>query len=346
MLEFLEQLWAISRTTFAESIRQPVLFVGLVVGSLLILLANPFSGFTLENDQRLLIDLSLSTIFVICVVLAAFLATSVLNREIENRTALTVLSKPVGRPTFILGKYLGVTAALMMALAFLSLGFLLAEMHGAMETVRTPYHLPVITFTAAALGLAVLGGAGANFLYNWSFTSTAVVLGVPLLTLAYVLSLLFGPEWDSHWIGTDFNPQLLIAIGCVGVALAILVALAIAASTRLGQLPTLAITGAIFMLGLLSDWLFGRTIARLQEGFEATPDADRTIFDGAHLLYGLCRACYAVLPDFQLFWLTDALTQEREIPASYLAVTLPYAAAMIVALLAIATILFQRREIG
>ncbi len=346
MLEFLEQLWAIVRTTFAESIRQPVLCVGLVVGSILIVLANPLSGFTLEDDQRLLIDLSLSSIFMVGVVLSAFLATSVLSREIENRTALTVLSKPVGRPTFVLGKYLGVTAALLMAVAFLSLGFLLAEIHGAMETVRTPYHAPVLTFAASAAALTVLGGAAANYLYGWSFTSTTVTLGVPLLTLAYLLSLLFGPEWESHPIGTDFDPELIVAIGYMGIALAMLVAVAIAASTRLGQLPTLAITGVVFILGLLSDWLFGRTIARLQEGFAAIPDADRSIFDGAHLLYGLCRACYAILPDFQLFWLTDALTQKREIPLSYLAVTLPYAAVMIVALLAIATVLFQRREIG
>lgn len=346
MIGFLEQLWAIARTTFAESIRQPVLLVALVAGTIFVVLSNPFSGYTLEDDQRLFIDLGLSTIFVCGVVLAAFLATSVLNREIENRTALTVLSKPVSRPTFILGKFLGVAAALLAAVAFLALAFLLVEVHGTMQTVRTPYHQPVLTFGISAVVLATAVGAAANFLYGWAFTSTTVLLGLPLLLLAYVLSLLFAHDWAPQGIGTEFEPQILLAIGSMAMALLMLVAVAIAASTRLGQLPTLAITMAVFLVGLLSDWLFGRTILRLEEGFAALPEGTGSLFDGAHLLYGFCRVCYAIVPDFQVFWLADALTQKREIPFSYFAATLPYGVLMIAASLAIATILFQRRELS
>ncbi|MGA1401251.1 MAG: ABC transporter permease subunit, partial [Phycisphaerales bacterium] len=237
MIGFLEQLWAIARTTFAESIRQPVLLVVLTAGTILVVLSNPFSGYTLEDDQRLFLDLGMSTMFICGVVLAAFLATSVLNREIENRTALTVLSKPVSRPTFILGKYLGVSAALLAALAFLALAFLLVEVHGTMQTVRTPYHLPALTFGSSAVVLAILAGAAANFLYGSAFTSTSVLVGLPLLTLAYVLTLLFAHDWAPQAISTEFESQILLAIGGMATALLTLVAVAIAASTRLGQLP-------------------------------------------------------------------------------------------------------------
>lgn len=346
VIGFLEQLWAIARTTFAESIRQPVLLVVLTAGTIFVVLSNPFSGYTLEDDQRLFIDLGLSTIFICGVVLAAFLATSVLNREIENRTALTVLSKPVSRPTFILGKYVGVSGALLAAVAFLGLAFLLVEVHGTMQTVRTPYHLPALTFGISALVLAVAVAAAANFLYGWAFTSTAVLLGLPLLLLAYVLTLLFAHDWAPQAIGTEFEPQILLAIGGMAMALLMLVAVAIAASTRLGQLPTLAITMGLFLIGLLSDWLFGRTILRLEEAFASAPEAERSLFDGAHLLYAACRVAYAVVPDFQVFWLADALTQKREIPFSYFAAVLPYGVLMIAASLAIATLLFQRREVS
>ena len=346
MLAFLEQLWAIARTTYAESIRQPVLMVAVVAGTILVVLSNPFSGYTLDDDQRLFVDLGLSTIFATEVVLAAFLATNVLNRELENRTALTVLSKPVSRPTFILGKYLGVSGALATSLAFLGLVFLLAEVHGTLQTVTTPYHQPVLAFGTAALVFAVFAGAAANFLYGWAFTSTTVLLGVPLLLLAYVLSLLFDAEWAQHPIGTEFEPDLVVAIASLALGLGMLVAVAIAASTRLGQLPTLAVTVVVFLAGLLSDWFFGRRIADLEARFAEVAPGDLSMFDASHLAYWACRVAYAIVPNFQIFWLTDAITQGRSIPMSYLALSVPYGVLVIVACLAVATVLFQRREIG
>lgn len=346
MLAFFEQLWAIARTTYAESIRQPVLMVAITAGTILVILSNPFSGYTLDDDQRLFVDLGLSTIFVIEVVLAAFLATNVLNRELENRTALTVLSKPVARPTFILGKYLGVSGALLTSMVFLGLVFLLAEVHGTLQTVTTPYHQPVLTFGISAVALAVAAGAAANFLYGWAFTSTTVLLGVPLLLLAYVLSLLFDTDWTPHAMSTEFEPDIVVAIASLALGLLMLVAVAIAASTRLGQLPTLATTVVVFLVGLLSDWLFGRPIAALEARFAETAPGDLSMFDASHLLYWACRTAYAVVPNFQIFWLTDAITQGRSIPISYLVLAVPYGLLVIVACLAIASALFQRREIS
>jgi hypothetical protein len=102
----LEQLLAIARNTFFESIRQPVLLVVLVVAGILVVLSNPFAAYTLEDDQRMYVDIGLSTIFIGGAVLAAFVATNVLTREIDNRTVLTVVSKPVARPVFVVGKFL------------------------------------------------------------------------------------------------------------------------------------------------------------------------------------------------------------------------------------------------
>ena len=89
--------------------------------------------------------------------LAAFIATNVLNREIENRTVLTVIAKPVSRPLFVVGKFLGVAGALALATIYMGCVFLLVEMHGVLQTVRDPIHQPVLVFGigAGVLGLAV-----------------------------------------------------------------------------------------------------------------------------------------------------------------------------------------------
>ena len=110
-----QQLLAITRNTFFESIRQPIMLVVLVAASVLIVLSNPLSAFTMDENQRMQVDIGLATVFLAGAVLAAFIATNVLGREIENKTALTVISKPVTRPIFLIGKYLGVSCAMCVA---------------------------------------------------------------------------------------------------------------------------------------------------------------------------------------------------------------------------------------
>ena len=115
-----EQLLAITRNTFFESIRQPVLLVVLVISTILVVLSNPFSAYTLQDDNKMFIDIGLSTIFMGGAILSAFIASNVLSREIDNRTVLTVVSKPVSRPIFVLGKFFGVAGAQILALIFLA----------------------------------------------------------------------------------------------------------------------------------------------------------------------------------------------------------------------------------
>ena len=52
------------------------------------------------------------------------------------------------------------------------------------------------------------------------------------------------------------------------------------------------------------------------------------------------------MPNFQVFWLSDALTQRRPIPLSYIAEIVPYGLVYVVVALAAAVALFERREVG
>ncbi|MCP4068935.1 MAG: hypothetical protein GY741_11710, partial [Phycisphaeraceae bacterium] len=60
----------------------------------------------------------------------------------------------------------------------------------------------------------------------------------------------------------------------------------------------------------------------------------------------LLEVAYAIVPNFQVFWLADAITQDADIPLDYLAWTVPYGLVLIVVALSIAVMLFQRREVG
>lgn len=369
----IEQLLAIAKVTFSESIRQPVVAVIALAGVIILILSNPLTTFTLEDDQRMLIEVGLSTIFLAGLLLAALLATSVLTREIENRTVLTVVSKPVERPILLLGKFIGVLGAILVTYIFLAGAFMLVVRHGVMPTVVTPYQQPVLIFGIGAFLAAVGFALFANFFYGWSFGATMVVAGAPLLLLAFLATLPFKhdfsvlplhpppsevpgytPENLASFVQKNLNIELWKAIFFAGVGLTVLTAIAVALSTRLGLVLTLVGTVGIFVLGLLSDWLFARRIARLEQAFEANPGAGHWL-DADHLTWLACKGAQAIIPNFQAFWLVDAVNQKRTIVffgaaegggQGFGLLVLAYGVIMTVMALALGALLFQRREVG
>jgi ABC-type transport system involved in multi-copper enzyme maturation permease subunit len=272
-----QQTLAIIRNTFFESIRQPIMLVVLVAATVALILANPLSAFTMENDQRMFIDIGLATVFLCGCLLAAFIATNVLGREIENRTALTVISKPVPRVLFVIGKYLGVAAAISLGAVYMALVFMLADLHSVLQTVRDPLHLPVILFSflAGVIGLGV--AVWCNYFYGKVFTSTVIAVTTPLAALAYLFALMFRPDFALRPISEAFKGQLWLGIIALWVAIMVLTAIALAASTRFGQVMTLLITIGVFLMGMLSDWMFARPMLSLgqtwtQRVSNLTPD--------------------------------------------------------------------------
>ncbi len=345
-MAFIEQFLAIARNTFFECVRQPISLVILVVSVLLVLMSNPLSAFTMSDDQRMFVDIGLSTVFMSGAILAAFLATAVVDQEISNRTVLMVVSKPVARMTFVIGKYIGVTAALIATTAVPAMAFLLVEVHGVMQTAATHVRWPCVVFGVTAVVLTIGTATWCNFFYGKSFAAITALLGGPLLLVAYVLSLFFDWDWSMIDASKEFRADLIISILLMFLSLGIISAIAVAISTRLGQVLTIGITLATLVLGLLSDWIFARKIQTLEQLIAVRDAALGSAFDMDHLALWAYKIGYAALPNFQVFWVVDAVNQEQKIPFDYIVLVVPYAALMTVAALALATALFQRREVG
>ena len=85
-------------------------WVTLVLGVVLLLLFPFIPYYTLGEDVKMIKDSGLALITVLSIILAVWTASVSVADEIEGRTALTLLSKPVSRRQFILGKFLGVLA--------------------------------------------------------------------------------------------------------------------------------------------------------------------------------------------------------------------------------------------
>jgi len=101
---------AIAHTTAKEAWAQPLFWVTLSLGAVLLLIFPFIPYYTLGEDVKMIKDSGLALITVLSIILAVWTASVSISDEIEGRTALTLLSKPVGRRQFILGKFLGVLA--------------------------------------------------------------------------------------------------------------------------------------------------------------------------------------------------------------------------------------------
>ena len=320
----MRQLFTLSKNTFIETLRQPVYTVIIIFALFLFLISPLVTMYTMDDDNKLLREIGLSTLFLTGLFIAIFSASGVVAEEIENKTIITILSKPVQRPIFIIAKFLGVTAAVVLAHYICTIALLMAIRHGCLETADDMYDWTVISTAGGSVVLTFLLSAFFNYAYDWRFSSTAIILAAVFATLAIaVLSFI-----DRNW---QFNPQnnginAMDVYGTILLLLAaiIIVALAVAFSSRFNIVVTLSACVGIFLLGLISDYTFGRF-------------AETQIW---------ARIGRYLVPNLQIFWISDAIYEGSVVPIKYVLISACYALCYTTAILALAIAFFQRRQVG
>lgn len=324
MLKTTNQLVTVARNTFIESIRQPVVTVLLFIGILALTLNVALTAYSMDNDNKLMVDINLSTLFLVGLLTAAFTATGVLSQEIENKTVLTVVSKPISRTTFVLGKFIGVACAMAVSFWILMIFSILTTRYGVAKNATFDPDWPVLIFGGLAIILSIVIAMAGNYFYHWVFTSTFVRFLAVLLTVAFVFIVFIGKHWNFQPPFYTLKLQLFAAMILLFLGLQIITAAAIASSTRLGQVMTLTVCLGVFFIGVLSDYMFGRIAATNSVAFFFS----------------------RVVPNLQIFLVADAVTQEFRITVNYLLTAAAYAAGFVAAILALAVALFQTREVG
>ncbi|MBS1722200.1 MAG: ABC transporter permease [Armatimonadetes bacterium] len=111
---------AIAKTTLGEAIRRRVLLVILLVGVLFVAIAPALEALSPRQELTVLRSLTLGVIQLTSAVIAVVLTVYLIPNEIERRTIYTILSKPVRRWQFMIGKYLGAVGALGLMMALMT----------------------------------------------------------------------------------------------------------------------------------------------------------------------------------------------------------------------------------
>ncbi|MFH1616098.1 MAG: ABC transporter permease subunit [Planctomycetota bacterium] len=320
----INKLLTIAKNTFTETLRQPVYAVIIVATVLIFIISPSLTMFTLKDDNKLLQEIGLSTLFLAGLFIAIFTASKAVSEEIESKTISTVLAKPVQRPVFIIGKFFGVTAALVLEHYICSIALLMMLRHGVLESASDTHDWTVISAGGVCILITVFLTAFLNYFYDWKFSSTAIVTGAVTVTVAIVFLYFIDRNWRFNPAGNAisiFNVygSILLLLGLV-----IFVAVAVALSTRFNIIVTLTFCIGIFLLGLVNDYLFGRF-------------AD---------VYMWAKIGRAILPNLQVFWISDAIYEGSEIPSKYLLISTSYAACYATGIIFLSIALFQRRQVG
>jgi hypothetical protein len=320
----MRQFFTIASNAFMELIRQPV-FLLLMTASVFfeIFLAVPYY-FAFGDEPKLVENSVLAAMLLSGLFGAVLSASASLAHEIRRGTALAVLSKPVGRAQFFLAKYAGLATALTVLTYVNLVGVLLASRMAFDAYGKTDVAALLIFMagTAAAYGLA----AFSNFFLRRPFVSDAVFAMLIFTTLAALVIFRFTRQQESLYTVAQVNWNLLPAGILILFALWILAAVALACSTRFDTIPTLTICSAVFLVGLMSDYFFGR---RAEAG------------------EWWASALYTVIPNWQLFWLADALDMGKStFHWGYVGKAFAYMAAYTGATLAVGVALFEERELS
>lgn len=102
---------AVAVAAFRESLRQPMFWLIAALASLLIFVSMVIPYFTLGDDYKLMKQVGFDAVMLFSGLFGLLTASISVNEEIEGRTAITVISKPVSRRQFLIGKYLGILLA-------------------------------------------------------------------------------------------------------------------------------------------------------------------------------------------------------------------------------------------
>lgn len=380
----MRQFITIGANAFMELVRQPIFLLLMTTSAVFeLFLATPYY-FAFGDEPKLVKNSTLAVMLLSGLFGAVLSASASLAREIRTGTALAVLSKPVGRAQFLVAKFVGLILALTL-LTYVNLLTSLLASRMAFDAYGSTDLFAVGIFLLS-LVIAYLLGGFSNFFLRRPFVSDAVFSVVLMTTIAFVVINSFNKEGQMQAFATGVDWRLVPAGLLILFALWVLAGLALACSTRFDMIPTLAICSGIFLLGIMSDYLFGRraepvwrtdlqwevTSSRWSTGqqellkqtlakYDKNKDGKLDFPERKNLSQedklrlkqagmggsSLAAAAYAVTPNWQLFWMGDALDSEKTaFPWSYVTKALAYALGYLGAVLLVAVVMFEDRELG
>jgi Cu-processing system permease protein len=307
----LARIVAVAINTFREAVRDRVLYgvLGVALGVLIFTLA--LGALSLDQQQRIVLDVGLASISLFSVIVAVFLGSSLLYKEIERKTLYVILPKPIHRHEFLLGKYFGICLT---AFVFICIMGCVQMFVAALQSGFDPLGvLGAMLGCCAVLGIAL-----------WRATDRTAVL-VPWSLFALGI---------GAWVASQTHMPLVPVLAALALSVGevmMLAAVAVLFSSFSTPFLTALLTTGVWVVGRSAD-----TMAAMK-----TKVVPLWVIDALKQLV-------EVWPNFNLFvpgrhTLEVSLGQHAG-PLTYVGTTLTYAVLYSAVLLTLASLLFKRRD--
>lgn len=305
-----------------ELVRQPVYLMLLLGSSLFMIVLASVPYFGLGDDPTLVKNSVLALTFMTGLFGGIVGSSLSISKEVATGTALAVMAKPVRRWTFVLGKYVGLSGALFL-LAYANLISSLTASRMAYDAYSGVDWNAFFIFTSF-IGVALIVAGVRNYVFRKPFLQEAVFYSVVSISLAFLVIW----KMTNHKVSLSDYAQvdwrLFPSVVLIYFAILVLAAIAVVCSTRFEFLPTLGICYGVFLLGLMSDYFFG------------LPASEGAL---------VSKVLYTIIPNWQLYWMADAIQQGQSIPVDYIFRAFIQMVCSVGWLLIIAVILFEDREL-
>jgi hypothetical protein len=321
---------AVALAAFREGVRQWMfwLLTSLAAFAMIVSIIIPY--YTFGEDYLMVKQLGYDTILLAAVLFGALTASLSISEEIEGRTAITVMSKPVSRRQFMLGKYVGILLAALFMFGMLSVCF-----EGVLLVKHWWDRLDPITQDVkessseggqeekARIGVVATPAWVIQTLRRWALPSQAtdVLRGIG--------------QWVAH--SADTLPGLLLCFSQVMV----LVALAVALATRLPMVVNLTTVVVVYVVAHLTPVLLA--IAAQARATQPTSLVPR-------LLGFVAQVFDTILPDLGGFRMDPALLSDSPPPpmlfTQYVASVTLYGVIYTAIVLLFGLILFEDKDLA
>lgn len=185
---------AIASTTLGEAIRRRVLLIILLLGLLFTAIAPALQVLSARDDTSVLLSVTLGIVKLTSAAIAVVLTVYLIPNEIERRTIYTILSKPVQRWQFLLGKFFGAVGALglMMLLMTTTLVVVFYIMQREIMTpdmIRKLLQAPLMIFIQMSLlaSVSIFFSTFASPIVNFFLSGGTYVIGSLFNTLLAII---------------------------------------------------------------------------------------------------------------------------------------------------------------
>ena len=238
----------ITTNVFREVMRDRVLYLIGLFALFLVACLRLLPEIAAATENKILLDVGLAAMSLLGLVIAVFVGTGLINKEIEKRTVLALLAKPISRTEFIVGKHLGLSAVLAVLVATMTAIYMAILVFG-----RVPF--PIHSILVSSLYL---------FLQLSLITAVAIAFGVftsSLLATLLTFAVYFMGNFsrDLVTLGTlSKNPAIENMTRSLYLVLPDLARLDLKNQAVYGQLPSLtallenALYGILYIVALLA----------------------------------------------------------------------------------------------